>query len=51
MACEELLKQHGIEPDALGEPFVVDVARHPPLTREQFSQAAILWPVNFHEDK
>lgn len=51
MACEGLLKQHGIEPDALGKPFVVDVARHPTLTREQFSQAAILWPVNFHEDK
>lgn len=30
---------------------MVDVAKHPPLTREQFNQASIFWPVNFHEDK
>ena len=47
----ELLEQHGIEPDTLGEPFVVDVAKHPPMTREQFNQASACWPVNFHEDK
>ena len=50
-SLNELLQQNGIESESLGEPFVIDVARHPPLTREQFNQASVCWPVNFHEDK
>ncbi|XP_076011893.1 putative inactive tRNA-specific adenosine deaminase-like protein 3 isoform X2 [Genypterus blacodes] len=35
----------------LGEPFVVRVPAHPPLTRPQFEQASKHWPTSFHEDK
>ena len=47
----ELLQQNGIEPETLGKPFVVDVAKYPPLSRQQFNEASTCWPVNFHEDK
>ncbi|XP_029822589.2 probable inactive tRNA-specific adenosine deaminase-like protein 3 isoform X2 [Ixodes scapularis] len=30
---------------------VVQVPRHPPLTRAQFEQSNCLWPTQFHEDK
>ena len=47
----EQLEHHNIKADSLGQPFVVHVAKHPPLTRNQFTQASVCWPVNFHEDK
>ena len=47
----EQLEQHNIKAESLGQPFVVHVAKHPPLTRNQFTQASVCWPVNFHEDK
>ena len=50
-STEQLLEQNGIATTSLGQPFVTDVAKFPPLTREQFNQASKLWPVNFHEDK
>lgn len=28
-----------------------DVPACPPLTRNQFNQSSLLWPVNFHENK
>lgn len=28
-----------------------DVPAFPPLTRNQFNQSSLLWPVNFHENK
>ncbi|XP_078351703.1 putative inactive tRNA-specific adenosine deaminase-like protein 3 isoform X2 [Oculina patagonica] len=48
---EIFLEQNEITKASFGRPFVVDVAKNPPLTREQFNQASKLWPVNFHEDK
>ena len=48
---EIFLAQNGITTESLGHPFVADVAKYPPLTREQFNQASKFWPVNFHEDK
>ena len=50
-SIEQLLEQNDIATTSLGQPFVTDVAKFPPLTREQFNQASKLWPVNFHEDK
>lgn len=50
-SIEHILEQNGIATASLGLPFVTDVAKFPPLTREQFNQASKLWPVNFHEDK
>nr|XP_058940026.1 probable inactive tRNA-specific adenosine deaminase-like protein 3 [Pocillopora verrucosa] len=47
----QLIQQNKTAANFLGEPFVANVAKHPPLTREQFNQASLLWPVNFHEDK
>lgn len=47
----EQLEHHNIKADSLGQPFVVHVAKHPPLTRNQFTQASVCWPVTFHEDK
>ncbi|XP_043931111.1 probable inactive tRNA-specific adenosine deaminase-like protein 3 [Protopterus annectens] len=35
----------------LGEPFLVKVPAHPPLTRPQFEEAKCHWPTSFHEDK
>ncbi|XP_068683198.1 probable inactive tRNA-specific adenosine deaminase-like protein 3 isoform X1 [Montipora foliosa] len=51
VTLRELLEQKDIKTDTLGQPFVVQVAKHQPLTREQFTQASTCWPVNFHEDK
>ena len=51
LSTEHLLEQNGIATASLGQPFVIDVAKFSPLTREQFNQASKLWPVNFHEDK
>ena len=50
-SIEHLLEQNGIAVASLGHRFVTEVAKLPPLTREQFNQAANLWHVNFHEDK
>ena len=50
-SLQEFLQQNGIDSACLGKSFVVNVAKHPPLTREQFNQASVCWPVNFHEDK
>ena len=51
LSIEKLFEQNGIGTSSLGQPFETDVAKFPPLTREQFNQASRLWPVNFHEDK
>ena len=32
-------------------PFVVQVPIHAPLSRKQFEDSNLLWPVSFHEDK
>lgn len=35
----------------LGQPYLVQVPASAPLTRKQFNEASLCWPVNFHEDK
>ncbi|XP_061444159.1 probable inactive tRNA-specific adenosine deaminase-like protein 3 [Rhineura floridana] len=35
----------------LGEPFLTQVPAFPPLTRPQYEEAALCWPVSFHENK
>ncbi|XP_047457231.1 probable inactive tRNA-specific adenosine deaminase-like protein 3 [Mugil cephalus] len=46
-----LLPSDGVNPDGLGEPFVVKIPARPPLTRPQFELASRHWPTSFHEDK
>ena len=50
-SLKDLLQQNRINSELLGEPFLTNVAKHSPLTREQFNEASSCWPVNFHEDK
>ena len=50
-SLKDLLQQYRIDSELLGEPFVTNVAKHSPLTREQFNEASSCWPVSFHEDK
>ena len=50
-SLKDLLQQNRIDCELLGEPFVTNVAKHSPRTREQFNEASSCWPVNFHEDK
>lgn len=35
----------------LSKPYQVKVPRYPPLTRKQYEEAFLYWPVSFHEDK
>ncbi|XP_062993996.1 probable inactive tRNA-specific adenosine deaminase-like protein 3 [Elgaria multicarinata webbii] len=35
----------------LGEPFLTQVPASPPLTRPQYEEAVLHWPVSFHENK
>ena len=37
--------------NCLGKPFLTKVPRFKPLTRKQFEEAKLYWPVTFHEDK
>lgn len=45
-----LLKTQGLH-EAVRDPVLVDVPAAKPITREQYTVAAALWPVLFHEDK
>lgn len=47
----ELLPQPAVDPQGLGQPFLVPVPARPPLTRGQFEEARTHWPTSFHEDK
>ncbi|XP_027708937.1 probable inactive tRNA-specific adenosine deaminase-like protein 3 [Vombatus ursinus] len=47
----ELLPNKQVDCCGLGEPFLVHVPAHPPLTRMQFEEAKFHWPTAFHEDK
>lgn len=47
----ELLPQPAVDPQGLGQPFLVPVPARPPLTRGQFEEARAHWPTSFHEDK
>ncbi|XP_033473661.1 putative inactive tRNA-specific adenosine deaminase-like protein 3 [Epinephelus lanceolatus] len=51
VSIDSLLPSGGVRCDGLGEPFVVKVPAHPPLTRPQFELASKHWPTSFHEDK
>lgn len=35
----------------IGQPYLVQVPASAPLTRKQFNEASLYWPVNFHEEK
>ncbi|XP_061164144.1 probable inactive tRNA-specific adenosine deaminase-like protein 3 [Saccostrea echinata] len=35
----------------LGKPFLIKVPRLKPLTRKQYEESKLYWPVSFHEDK
>jgi hypothetical protein len=45
-----LLNSNGLH-EAVQDPRLVDVPAAKPITREQYTVAAALWPVLFHEDK
>nr|XP_027808573.1 probable inactive tRNA-specific adenosine deaminase-like protein 3 [Marmota flaviventris] len=47
----ELLPRPAVDPQGLGQPFLVPVPAWPPLTRGQFEEAQAHWPISFHEDK
>ncbi|MBZ3876347.1 putative inactive tRNA-specific adenosine deaminase-like protein 3 [Sciurus carolinensis] len=50
-ALAELLPWPAVDPQGLGQPFLVPVPAQPPLTRAQFEEAQAHWPTSFHEDK
>ena len=52
MSNDELvIKKYNKTCEGLGQPYIVQVPKHLPLTREQFNEASNLWPTSFHEDK
>ncbi|KAJ8351637.1 hypothetical protein SKAU_G00231130 [Synaphobranchus kaupii] len=51
LSISTLLPSKRVDSRGLGEPFLVKIPAHPPLTRPQFEQASKHWPTSFHEDK
>ncbi|CAN9497964.1 unnamed protein product [Ophioblennius macclurei] len=51
VTIDTLLPSDAVGHEGLGQPFVVKVPAHPPLTRPQFELASQHWPTSFHEDK
>ena len=51
LSKESLFSGMDICTEALGDPQVVMVPSSPALTRDQFNDASIHWPLSFHEDK
>ncbi|KAJ8282591.1 hypothetical protein COCON_G00051100 [Conger conger] len=51
LSISALLPSDRVDCRGLGEPFLVKIPAHPPLTRPQFEQASRHWPTSFHEDK
>ncbi|XP_005996591.1 probable inactive tRNA-specific adenosine deaminase-like protein 3 [Latimeria chalumnae] len=51
VSLSDLFSDRNIDCSGLGEPFLVQVPAHPPLTRPQFEKASCHWPTSFHEDK
>ncbi|XP_062571857.1 probable inactive tRNA-specific adenosine deaminase-like protein 3 [Saccostrea cucullata] len=37
--------------NCLGKPFLIKVPKLKPLTRKQYEESKLYWPVSFHEDK
>ena len=45
------LLQGNIEDNILSRPYLVKVPAYAPLTRKQYEETILYWPVTFHEDK
>ncbi|XP_070181007.1 probable inactive tRNA-specific adenosine deaminase-like protein 3 isoform X2 [Littorina saxatilis] len=45
------LLQRQVQDGVFSKPYLVKVPRHGPLTRKQFEETKLYWPVTFHEDK
>lgn len=45
------LTSNAINTHGLGDPRLVLVPSHPPLTRKQFDEGKKYWPTSFHENK
>lgn len=43
--------QQGVDESVFSKPYLVKVPKHAPLTRRQYEESILYWPVTFHEDK
>ena len=43
--------QQWVDESVFSKPYLVKVPRHAPLTRRQYEESILYWPVTFHEDK
>ena len=43
--------QEWVDESVFSKPYLVKVPRHAPLTRRQYEESILYWPVTFHEDK
>ena len=50
VTISSVLRQ-GVDESVFSKPYLVKVPRHAPLTRRQYEESILYWPVTFHEDK